>query len=186
MSPDIETFRWRLAETITWCSTHARLDDPRDSLRSRYLRPPTFWYAVKGVYSPESIVDKLTELRAKELVDWRGERTVKAPASDLAGGRFLLYFPYANLADGAAAGESGGFFNTDNEPPWDTWICFLDDAPRWYEHEVSYQYYLISWIPPEFIDIANASIEVNPEMCIQWASEVQSPFVGELRRAGLL
>jgi hypothetical protein len=182
----LDKFRWRLAETIAWCSKRAKPDDPKDSLRHPQLRPPSFWYATRDLLSPISIVEDFMKLRAIELIDWRGESMVKAPADNLAGGRLLAYFPFANLADCAAEAESGGFFNSDNEPPWDTWLCFLDDAPRLYEHDVSYQYYLISWIPPQFIDVANAGIEVNPEMCIQWASEVESPFVGELRKAGLL
>jgi hypothetical protein len=40
----------------------------------------------------------------------------------LLGGRLMVYFPDAALADGAAEVQSRGFFDVHNTPPWDTWI----------------------------------------------------------------
>jgi hypothetical protein len=72
------------------------------------------------------------------------------------GGRFLLYRPSENLACGAADASSNGFFDTNNVPPWDLWLGFSDGA-------------LVSWIPPDLVDVAAMGVFVNPEECIKWA-----------------
>jgi hypothetical protein len=46
----------------------------------------------------------------------------------------------------------------DNIPPWDTWICFLEQ-------------YLVSWVPPQLRDLANDGIDANPEQCILWSPD---------------
>jgi hypothetical protein len=35
----------------------------------------------------------------------------------------------------------------------------------------SFDSYLISWIPPCFVDSVTAGISVNPEQCIQWLED---------------
>jgi len=71
-------------------------------------------------------------------------------------GKLLMYFPFENLADGAAQVSSSGFFDVNNVPPWDIWIGFSENAA-------------ISWVPPAFIDAAQSGIDTNPEQCILWA-----------------
>jgi hypothetical protein len=70
-------------------------------------------------------------------------------------GKLLVYAPEENLADGAAQLESKGFFDGDNVPPWNTWVAF--------SHGI-----LLSWIPPQFVGLAQNGIDVNPECCIRW------------------
>ena len=38
-----------------------------------------------------------------------------------------MHAPDDNLADGAAALASRGFFDEDNAPPWDTWLWYAFD-----------------------------------------------------------
>jgi len=73
-------------------------------------------------------------------------------------GRLLLYLPDENLSDGAAQYASKGFFDVQNVPPWDTWVCLIER-------------YLVSWVPPLLMDLASQGIDVNPEQCILWAPE---------------
>jgi hypothetical protein len=100
------------------------------------------------------------------------KRTDRRP--DLAGGRLLYYEPDRNLACGAACLSSGGFFDVNNVPPWDTWLCLTEDGV------------LVSWVPPDLVDRVAAGIEVNPEVCIQWPAASGSPFNELLSREGLL
>jgi hypothetical protein len=124
-------------------------------LRSPSLRPPPFEYPQSPVERTQ-IVEAVAEKRAAQL---RLEnRYPLALVDDLAGGRLLKYAPNENLCDGAAQYSSKGFFDVDNIPPWDTWICFIEP-------------YLISWVPPRLLDIANTGIDANPEQCILWARE---------------
>ena len=83
----------------------------------------------------------------------------------MAGGRLLVYFPNADLCDGAAEAASQGFFDVYNTPPWDTWVAFVTEPA---ERDISYSEYLIAWVPPAFIELAAAGIMVNPEECTQW------------------
>jgi hypothetical protein len=80
--------------------------------------------------------------------------------NNLADGRLVLYSPDENLCDGAAQYTSKGFFDVDNIPPWDTWVCFFER-------------YLVSWVPPELLELASQGIDVNPEQCILWAPETE-------------
>ena len=80
-------------------------------------------------------------------------RTAATPICELAGGRLLLFVPAETLDDGAARYSSKGFFDVHNSPPWDTWIGFIDQ-------------HVVSWVPPQLIELANAGVEVNPEQCI--------------------
>jgi hypothetical protein len=100
------------------------------------------------------------------------------PAHDLAGGRLLVYAPDDSLFDGAAEVSTGGFFDFDNIPPWDTWVAFLYESER--------LQYLVSWIPPQLIELANTGVNVNPEACIRWLEGLDSPVVTALREEDLL
>jgi len=87
-------------------------------------------------------------------------------APSLSGGRLLVYFPDDDLADGAAEVESEGFFDVHNAPPWDTWVAIAED-----EGDARPRPYLLAWVPPEFLRLAEAGIHVNPEQCIRWLDD---------------
>ncbi|HUF53137.1 MAG TPA: hypothetical protein VMR52_05100 [Dehalococcoidia bacterium] len=77
----------------------------------------------------------------------------------------LGYAPDESLSDGAAEVATDGFFNSDNEPPWDLWIaCVVEPGGR---------EYLVSWIPGELVDTVSTGVEVNPEACIFWLGELE-------------
>jgi hypothetical protein len=106
------------------------------------------------------IVNIVLERRAQEL---RIQKNYPSIQFDGIGqGRLLLYVPRENLCDGAAEVASHGFFDVDNTPPWDTWTCFFEK-------------YLVSWVPPQLLDLADKGVDVNPEQCIFWAPELGLP-----------
>lgn len=154
----MQPFWQRVAETVAWCSSRANPSDPCRSLRSN---------EIKGRDLENSYLD---------CVKWVAQRRKVAVASvplpvpnrELCGGRLLLYFPDADLCDGAAEMESRGFFDAFNTPPWDTWVGFVSE----YGHsDPSYASYLVAWIPSVFLDDAAAGVVVNPEECIQWLDD---------------
>jgi hypothetical protein len=128
-------------------------------LRSPCLKPAPFVYP-QSVEERAGIVETLAEKRAEQLRLKR--RYPNEPRTSLQGGRLLLYAPDENLCDGAAQYSSKGFFDVDNAPPWDAWVC-------------SFRSYLVSWVPPELLELAKAGIEANPEQCIFWAPEAGLP-----------
>jgi hypothetical protein len=95
----------------------------------------------------------------------------------LGGGRLLVYYPDEELADGAAEEASGGFFDVENVPAWDTWVGLYQDERG--------EDYLVSWVPPSFREIVGEGIRVNPEECIHWISETDVPLLAYLRSLGV-
>ena len=127
-------------------------------LRSPELRPMTIPLFPSTEAERVRVVETVADNRAHKLGAGKDHRAFEG----LADGRLLLYSPDENLFDGAAMVASNGFFDVDNIPPWDTWVCFVGR-------------YLVSWVPPQLLELANSGIEVNPEGCILWAPEVGLP-----------
>jgi hypothetical protein len=178
------TLRRRLAEAIAWCALCGSADDPARSLRSPLLRPITFdegerWCRYRwGTHEERlAVVETLAVKRAEMLAS---EPSYLAAATvSMAAGCLLLYYPDANLFDGAAERESQGFFDVDNAPPWDTWVAYMQEGdPTMNE---SYSSCLVSWVPPHLLELARRSVDVNPEECIVWADAIETPGVRHLR-----
>lgn len=160
-------FGQRLVETIAWCVPLVRADDPKGSLRGEALQP--------------RLLERDRAGTLRSLTGYRGNHIRRPQASSdrptLLGGRLLVYFPDANLSDGAAQHVSRGFFDVHNAPPWDTWIALADEASG----DPSFQQYLVSWVPPEFIACVQEGIDVNPEGCIVWLEDADVAARDELR-----
>lgn len=123
-----------------------------------------------------------TVVHAREL--YGGADIRKAPIpGNLGGGRLLIYFPNVDLACGAAEQETAGFFDVNNVPPWDTWVAYIQDE---YNADSFDTEYLIAWVPPEFVSLANDGIDVNPEQCIMWLSDTSVELAKALQAENLL
>ena len=146
-------------ETEQWKQALVRLSRIRESLGSvgSRLRSP-------GLMPSKAIDEFRTDAdwfqAVSEVVNKRRAKNKQNPpvGDELvpaSSGRLLTYLPHENLADGAADFASGGFFDTNNVPPWDLWVSFSDGA-------------LISWVPLGLIEAAHLGIDANPEECICW------------------
>jgi hypothetical protein len=170
----LEQFHYRLAQTIFWCAPRADKLNPKTSLRTAELRPHLL------EENRSSAVN--TVIDARELYGGKDIRKATVPP-DLGGGRLLIYFPNNDLACGTAEQETAGFFDVNNVPPWDTWVAYLQDE---YNLDSFDSEYLIAWVPPEFVSIANEGIDVNPEQCIMWLSDTSVELAKSLRAENLL
>lgn len=196
----IEAFQRTLAETIAWCAPRATSLEPESSLRSLPL------------HSQPSMESRSIDERKRAVADIATTRAMllrdagiypQQPAADLAGGRLLLYAPDETLSDGAAYVSSGGFFDGDNVPPWDTWVAYIKDTATdpqhghpWFlgayqdyqkiTHEPMQLTYVVCWVPPSLLEVAEAGIDVNPEECIVWLSDRDTMFTRALQETGLL
>jgi hypothetical protein len=145
----------RLKEAAAWCEQYVNLADIRNCLRPRRIAPRPLstnrWDAV----------DDISRFRRYDLA--------KATANVRPVGRFLVYFPDADLTDGAAGVASEGFFDVYNAPPWGTWVGYFEDGGP----DPGYTSYLLAWVPDTLVGAASAGIEVNPEQCIAWFTDVQ-------------
>jgi hypothetical protein len=97
---------------------------------------------------------------------------------DLAGGRLLFCNLDESVIDGASEAESGGFFDVDDVPPWDTWVALHTDQRR---TDV-----LVCWVPRELQELAERGIEVNCVDCVGWLAESRSPLANTYRSNGFL
>jgi len=145
-------------------------------LRSLELEPSSDFYASKN---PAEMVATLCRERSKLLNEKAAQRKDRVQR----GGKLLLYYPEDSLFDGAAELASGGFFTANNEPPWNTWLFYgVIDLGLPGEAEG----YLLSWVPEEYVRIAQRGIDVNPEGCLEWVNESKRPFILELSHFGLV
>jgi hypothetical protein len=178
---DRERFINNLTNAIAWCTVAGSLSDPKASLRTCKPELDDLTDQVSQVYRVD--FERIGRLRS-------AGRTDRPVVTDLCGGRLLAYFPSDTLADGAAETESKGFFDVNDIPPYDTWVWIVRNVRRWQaaghttaEREANY---LVAWVPPDFIALADAGIGVNPGDCIMWLDELDDDFVRSLRGMNLL
>src|SRR5262249_40515409 len=117
-------FRRSLVETIARCTARATSADPERSLRTPALEPSPL-DADRCVTQRQECVARLVQVRSRLLQD-AGLHALH-PATDLAGGRLLLFARDDTLSDGAAARGSRRFFDDGNVPPWDCWVLYVVD-----------------------------------------------------------
>jgi hypothetical protein len=127
-----------------------------EELRSIALKPGSGLGEARTEQQRESIVRSVIVKRS-ELLGSGEVGTLPNIATNLCGGRLLIYVPVENLADGAAEYASKRYFDVENAPPWDTWVAYSDRT-------------LLSWVPAELIALVQQGIDVNPEECIRWMS----------------
>ena len=80
---------------------------------------------------------------------------------------------------------SEGYFDEDNVPAWDTWVWYMKERNPQRGGWRMFASYLVVWVPPHAVELAEARIRVNPEKCIRWASDVDTGLTRRLRAAGL-
>jgi hypothetical protein len=159
---DAALFRQSLQETIAWCKRRADVTNPVNCLRSPELYPDGWPVRDYGMDSHEAkpAIDKRHTLLNISIESIH-------PLMDLEGGRLLIFFPGNCLYEGAVALETRGFIGDYEEPPWDTWVYYgIDSSPN------NLGEYLISWIPPQFVEIVNDSFKVMSIEWLWWIDEI--------------
>lgn len=194
---DLALLKWRLTETIKWCCKRASIDDPENSLRSPELEPDRFDWQ-QTISERQATVDLLAAKRANFLR--RQNRYPTEPAKDLVGGKLLIYLPEQSLSDGAAQANTNWFFDADNVPPWDTWLCYVHDIDTskanqmrkaqgkidWDDYIIYPESFLLVWVPPQMLTLIDVGITANPEHCIFWATDADTTFIKSLEMENLL
>jgi|SRR6185369_8230227 hypothetical protein len=169
---ETDSFRRSLIETVTWCEL--TLNKPILSpFRSPELKP-------EGNIEPAKHSFSTVETVCRRRAEFLKERKVTLLHDVGKEGQLLVYYPSLSLFDGAAELSSDGYFNSNNEPPWDTWVCFGEN-PASLEPE-DYRFFLVCWVPKAFLSIAERGIHVNPEGCIEWLSATAHGIPAKLFR----
>ncbi|MGB2642636.1 MAG: hypothetical protein WBG02_14805 [Candidatus Acidiferrum sp.] len=145
------------AESLFAAANPGSIDPPLRQL----LRSAAFRSYAASLFQPGENRTELVERLAEQRVSLLREINAYPPevSSDLAGGRLLVYEPDFNVVDGASQYTSKGYFDEQDAPPWDTWVCYFDR-------------HLISWVPASLLGLVQAGIEVNPVDCIRFVEEV--------------
>ena len=176
-----------LAETIAWC---ARKGDPANAKGSLRTFEPKYCHLTSRELQVSDVCSQRLD-RLRSLGEYPS-----GLEKSLGGGRLLAYFPDDNLAHGLAEAESDGFFDGENIPPYDTWLWFdryarsreFSAKPGGFSdgtngEEMSY---LVSWVPPGFMKLAERGVDADPMPCIAWLDTLDTPLVKSLKRLGLL
>lgn len=149
---ELENLDTRLEDVIRWCRRHSNPTSINGCLRPPRILPPPLavdrWHAV----------DTVITARRYEL-----NRTTDYTLGDVAG-RMLVYFPDADLTDGAAEAASGEFFDIHHAPPCGTWVGYFEEDGRDAEHSA----YLFAWIPQLFVPFASEGLRASPDGRLAW------------------
>jgi hypothetical protein len=154
---ELDDLDLRLVETISWCTRYAVIRRLRRCLRPARLTPPPL------SRSRSDAVERVISQRRAEF-----KVTSDVTLNEIAG-QLLVYFPDANLADGAAEVASKDFFDVHNAPPCGTWIGYFEDRGP----DPSFSSYVLAWVPQMFLEFARDGVDANPEGCIAWLSDTQ-------------
>jgi hypothetical protein len=128
-------------------------------LRTPSLNPNYIFEIGQSSNERIGLVEALCQKRSAML---REEvQIVPLGENDLSMGRLLSYYPDEIVWDGASQVQSKGFFDENDAPPWDTWLCYFEGS-------------LVSWVPKEFFPNVDAGIAVNVVDCITWTSDWRS------------
>ena len=149
----------QITATPQWHQSRALLEEA-DPLNLSSLDGQLRSAALKPSLPLDHFENELWAEAVAAVVAKRSEALRSAPIvadpSVLTGGKLLEFIPVETLMDGAAKYSSNGFYDVNNVPPWDTWVCFSEGT-------------LVSWVPPLLLEIAGNGLHANPEGCIRWA-----------------
>lgn len=162
MTPEIEN---SLAETVAWCSRHARADDADASTRNPAFCPPVMALPQRQRLSrllnvpgePKAAVDFVRNARRRELA--RLGIPILAVGPDLAGGR-ILFSTIDTDSCGAATSPSNGYYDLDDLPGWDTWFYHRSTDRPWGA--------IYCWVPAHLVELARSGMDVIPVMSVEW------------------
>ncbi len=159
ISGSLQPFRERLAETVAWCQRRASMGNLPESLRSPTLAPPpvTPWH---------EIVRAVSDARLQLL-----GRSWRRSIDPLGGGHLLLYFPPQRETRGNTRSMSGGYFDSRDAPPWDTWVAHIEEATR---------SYLVAWVPPEAFLAVTRTLKL-PQRSLRWLNGAGVELEEQLR-----
>jgi hypothetical protein len=179
--PTLESFKWRLAETIAW-------REYKKTLRSEELMPE-WWTEIaigQHVFSKMTLIQRTREF--DELSNKRAALFKQVnkypiqPAKNLSGGRLVICDVEMSVWDGASEQASNSFFDVYDAPSWDVWLFCLPETDVRGQHYSSF----MAWVPPAYLTFVGKGIDVNPVANIVWAENSDSSFIQTLREAGFV
>ncbi|HEY9773150.1 MAG TPA: hypothetical protein V6C81_05010 [Planktothrix sp.] len=174
-------FAQRLKETVAWCTRNSVPPNSPEYLRTPALRPEKLLKASLFLASSNQAATAIEAISQKREQLLTNDSVVAEGTTGMAGGRLLAYFLGASGHDGLTEYMSDGYFDHDDNPPWDTWVCCIrgkemirpDQQP--FDFRVVFGQrrfsadYVLSWVPPAWIEIVGEVMRYEVMGAIMWA-----------------
>jgi len=165
-------FRGRMGEAVAWSMPHAAGgDDPVYALRSEAMKPYSADTLSLSDLDTENQVAAINLLLNKrsQLIELE-QLTIMMPTRKLSGGQLVLYLPEST----ENIDPVDGLFSVDGTPPWGTWVFGGLAKIVTPSETLPAQVYLIAWIPPVFLDLAEEGVETHS--ALHWIERFEPGF----------
>jgi hypothetical protein len=135
------------------------------------LRPDKSFFEISRE-EPDSVLQLERIEEAVGQVSARQKSTLNGgEAVSYSKGKFLIYSPLLSTFDALANGETSGFFDESDAPPWTTWLGFFNFTNVDLNESEGY---LVAWIPEAFISIAENGMSVCLGQSLFWADDLKT------------
>jgi hypothetical protein len=183
---DEKAFEQRPKETIAWCTRYTDLPKctpyvvrpgiwgdpsvlPKLSKSAEYLRTPILRPSFYGDHASLFFADGKQAANAIEAISEKrkallSDQQIVAEKVSMTGGRLLVHFLGTSAHDGLSEAITG-YFDHEDSPPWDTWLCSVvaNDTD-----------YVLSWVPPMWIEDVEAVLHYEHMGALMWADTLVS------------
>lgn len=151
-----------IAETIAWCNRRLDQTDLQWCFRSPELCPIPDLLASDdkdpALLNEPEFIRSVIDRRSRLLREWS---TLPYPLEST--GRLLIVFYEETNFNDATAFFSKGYFDGNDNPPWDTWAHQEGDA-------------LVAWVPNELVPLVQGSIDEEVVGMLIWADSPESDW----------
>ncbi|MBX9570452.1 MAG: hypothetical protein K2X77_16260 [Candidatus Obscuribacterales bacterium] len=180
---DEKVFDQRLKETVAWCTRDPTLPEcteyvvsepsvwsdtsvfPKFAKSADYLRTaalrPAFYRNEASLFFADferatQEIEAISQKRTKLLTNQDGSLVENIVG--MADGRLLAYVLGTSAHDGISAAITD-YFDHDDSPPWDTWLCCVASNSG---------DYVLSWVPPAWIEDVEAVMHYEYMGTLVW------------------
>jgi len=127
---------------------------PREALW-RLINPNPLWMSyVGGRTTGEDYIDSFFKL-SQDLIDTRAPIKTDAPINPEKDGRLIAFCPGRVMFEGFVKSQTESFFDASDCPPPEFWVGQANGE-------------LISFIPNEYISVAQLGVECNVTDTLRW------------------
>jgi hypothetical protein len=173
----VERVKQHLSETRRWCSA-------RDSglpLAARF-RTPELAPDLEDESALPALEAELDVLAAKRRAALAGLEP-SGPMATAADGRLLLCELDMSIGSGEAEAASQGFFDADDQPPWDLWlVCYGRTRSAQPEEPIAC---IVAWVPEALRPNADAGVRASSARCLHWVDQLPGALADQLRLEAL-
>jgi hypothetical protein len=169
---DLEEFERSLSDAIIWCKPRLNRSRLATCFRSPELHPFFDLRIPAIVDCGQCWTDPTTNRRVVEqLINTRrkliGSTDRFQQTADLYEGRLLMFSGYDSLSEGACSQATDGYFDYQENSPWDTWVWYQIDSTS----STNGKNIIVSWVAPELIEVVERGLKVQSLDWMAWLED---------------